>query len=172
MTHQKTPHPNPLPTGEGTTRIIPVLHAIAAVGLAIWLITVASWFWVKHTPIGPPLDWCLDRFCHRLPERSLWLAGEPMAVCARCTGVIAGYLIGAALALCGAERWPIWRVPFAIFLIGLMGLSWLGGQLGVLEESWHVERVAAGICGGLGGYIFIARCVVLLIQWIQRRALT
>ncbi len=149
-------------------RIIPALHALVAVGLALWFVAVLSWSQLRHTPLGPPMWVCFDAYCHNIPARSLHLAGEPLPVCARCTGVIAGYLLGAVLALCGAEKLPIWRLPWAVVLIGLMGLSWLGGQLGYLPQAWHAERVVAGALGGLGGYIFIARTVILALGWWHR----
>ena len=158
-------------------RIIPILHLIAAVGLALWMATVVFWPWLADGVLSEGIVTRVERllrtvFCHRMPSRSLSWHGAPLLVCSRCTGVIAGYLTGAVLALCGAERSFLWRIPTALLLIALMGLSWLAGWFGLLHDSWQWERVFAGACGGLGGYIFIARCVILLINWIQseRRA--
>lgn len=151
--------------------LIPLLHLGATIGLALWLVSVVLWFRLRHTALGPPLAFCFDYYCHNLPQRSLWLAGEPLPVCSRCTGVIVGYLLGGVLALCGAEKLSLWRIHWSVLLIGLMGLSWLGGFLGFLPESWHAERVVSGMLGGLGGYIFIACCLVLLItRWQSSRS--
>ena len=38
--------------------------------------------------------------CHQLPERSSQLWGAQMPVCARCAGIYAGAVLGAAFALC------------------------------------------------------------------------
>jgi uncharacterized membrane protein len=159
------------PSPHDVPRYVPWLHLIATMGLALWLLSVVLWFKLEHTPLRGPLDFLFDVYCHRMPERSLRFAGEPLPVCSRCTGVIVGYLIGGVLALCGAEKLWFWRIPWAIVLIGLMGLSWLAGFLGYFPESWHGERVFAGGLGGLGGYIFIACCVVYLLSWWQRRRL-
>ncbi|MDQ5835666.1 MAG: DUF2085 domain-containing protein [Acidobacteriota bacterium] len=35
--------------------------------------------------------------CHQMPERSFYVAGYPLAVCARCTGLYVGALAGVAL---------------------------------------------------------------------------
>ena len=166
-----------------TNRVIPVLHAIAAVGLALWLAGIVCWPWLVDNQLGTSTvssieKLCRQYFCHRMPSRSLAYSGHELLVCSRCTGVIAGYFLGAVAALCGAERLWFWRVPWAIVFIGLMGASWLAGQLGWLDgleawwrDLWHAERVVAGAFGGLGGYILIARCVVLLINWVQRQML-
>jgi uncharacterized membrane protein len=153
------------------SRIVPLLHLIATIGLALWLLSVVLWFDLRHTSLRPALAFCFDLYCHNLPQRSLWLAGEPLPVCSRCTGVIVGYLLGGVLALCGAEKRWFWRWPWSLVLIGLMGLSWLGGYFGYLPERWQWERVFAGVLGGLGGYILIACCVVwLLARWQTWRA--
>ena len=39
----------------------------------------------------------LGAMCHQLPERSFWIAGHPLAVCARCLGIYAGFAVAAAL---------------------------------------------------------------------------
>lgn len=152
-------------------RFVPWLHLIATIGLALWLIVVVLWFRVRETQLEPALSFCLKYYCHRIPQRSLWLHGEPLPVCSRCTGVIVGYLLGGVLALCGAERFRWWNIVTAIVLIGLMGVSWLGGYYGLLQERWQWERVFAGALGGLGGYIFIACCAVWLLgMWQHRRS--
>jgi uncharacterized membrane protein len=33
----------------------------------------------------------LQTVCHQMPERAFWLAGHPLAVCARCAGIYAGF---------------------------------------------------------------------------------
>ncbi len=36
-----------------------------------------------------------SRICHQDPARSFWIAGVPLAVCARCLGIYAGAALGA-----------------------------------------------------------------------------
>lgn len=165
-----------------TPRLVPVLHAMAAVGLALWFAVVVLWPWLDGILPASQVQFaeglCRRFFCHRLPPRSLGWHGGQMLVCARCTGVVAGYLLGAVLAVCGAERLCLWRIPWAVLIIAIMPASWLAGWLDWLDPLqanspalWHAERVIAGACGGLGGYILISRCVVLIWQWWERRQL-
>ena len=35
-----------------------------------------------------------SKFCHQIPERSFEIAGHPLAVCARCTGIYFGFAAG------------------------------------------------------------------------------
>jgi uncharacterized membrane protein len=71
--------------------------------------------------------------CHQMPERAFQLAGSPLAVCARCTGLYAGALAGLVaypLARSLARTDAPWRgwlllaaVPTSVdFLLGVTGL--------------------------------------------------
>jgi uncharacterized membrane protein len=46
----------------------------------------------------------LSPICHQLPDRSLWIDGAPMALCARCTGLAAGFLLGCLALAAQAQR--------------------------------------------------------------------
>src|SRR5262249_26791053 len=37
---------------------------------------------------------CFSLVCHQMPERSFYLFGHPLAVCARCTGIYFGIAVG------------------------------------------------------------------------------
>ena len=71
--------------------------------------------------------------CHQLPDRAFHLFGHPLALCARCTGLLLGMATGAALALAhraqgrpflGARRWLVVAIllMFADFASPLIGL--------------------------------------------------
>jgi len=106
--------------------------------------------------------------CHQIPERAFWLAGHPLAVCARCFGIYAGFAVAVvlyplarSLRCTGTPRreWFILALlPTAIdFTLGLTGLwanthlsrsltgAWLGGWLvfylvpGLIEISQNVR---------------------------------
>jgi len=47
----------------------------------------------NHTQIAFVLYRAFGTFCHQLPERSFFIAGHQFAVCARCTGLYAGFAI-------------------------------------------------------------------------------
>jgi uncharacterized membrane protein len=45
-------------------------------------------------PIALALQRCFALVCHQRPERSFWIFGAPVAVCARCLGIYVGGTIG------------------------------------------------------------------------------
>jgi uncharacterized membrane protein len=74
--------------------------------LAMWLIIAAGSLAVMSLIIGAPLAlkaghpfWGLTIYrafsyvCHQIPERSFFVEGHPFAVCARCTGLYAGFTV-------------------------------------------------------------------------------
>jgi uncharacterized membrane protein len=86
-----------------------------------------------------------SHLCHQIPERSFFVAGYPFAVCARCTGLYAGFTLAT---LCfplvrslratasPARRWLfLAAAPLAFdFLLGYFGI-W---------ENTHLSRLLTG----------------------------
>lgn len=84
--------------------------------------------------------------CHRKPERSFFYKGKQFPVCARCTGISAGYII----------------IPFVTFNIFSIGIFWCVILLlptyidGFLQafiekyESTNSRRLITGLLAGVG----------------------
>lgn len=99
--------------------------------------------------------------CHQLPERSLHLGGEPVALCHRCLGILVGYVGGLALApLMGSQslttiargvqaRWLVLAgVPAAI--------DWALGALGVWANTPLSRTLTGALLGLVAGGILAA----------------
>lgn len=106
---------------------------------------------------GQPLPWWLqwqhrafDSLCHQMPGRSFWLGGQPMAVCARCFGVYAGFGTGwlmlglLPLMFKGNRLRGRWLLS-ALILVNVADI--VGNMLGFWENTL-VTRAILG--GGLG----------------------
>ena len=88
--------------------------------------------------------------CHQLPERSYFIAGHKFAVCARCTGLYAGFvftfLLYPLLRPLRAIDWPppVWLVLATVPMAIDFGLTFLG-----IWENTHTSRLLTGVL--LGG---------------------
>jgi uncharacterized membrane protein len=78
---------------------IAVLYGLTAFGAIIWTAAAlaAPCLRSEGSPASGFLYSCFAPVCHQIPQRSFRVCGYPMAVCARCFGVYAGFLLGLAL---------------------------------------------------------------------------
>lgn len=94
--------------------------------------------WVKLMILGAKMG------CHQRPDRSFFAGGKyQFPVCARCIGVILGYI--AAICTVGLSI----PVTLCLFFCGLMFLDWLI-QFLAIRSSTNVRRLITGIMGGFG----------------------
>lgn len=89
--------------------------------------------------------------CHQLPERTLYLGGQLLPVCARDTGMYLGFVtLFLALALSRPRRAGFPPAPvlvLAVLFIGVAGLDWVTSELG-LRTTTNAIRLATGLAGG------------------------
>lgn len=93
--------------------------------------------------------------CHQLPERSLFVRGWQLPVCARCLGILIGQPLGALAFLFGA-RTP-WLLDGAFLL--WMFIDWLLQRLGILEST-NGRRLATGTAAGFAQSMILLKAVV------------
>ena len=85
-----------------------------------------------------------EPICHQLPERCFLVAGEPLAVCARCLGLYCGFWLGLVLFpfLGGLQRLLLAR-PRLIILFALP----LAADL--LLENTDASRYLSGLVASI-----------------------
>ncbi len=150
------------------------LYLVILAGAVIWCVLILL------APISASAGWrgtadflyaFFHRICHQLEGRSLHYAGEPLAVCARCTGIYAGFLAGVAVfpLLRGrlTRRWSPRLVLAAV--LGPMILDVALGLTG-LHEPGVFSRVATGAVAGVGlAYIILPAAFGAVRQLAARR---
>ena len=143
--------------GEPDARVLPdVARAtFIAVGLFPWILPLLR-AWLPLGAVGAGLDSAFVTMCHRLPERTLTLAGVPMPLCSRCAGIFAGVALGALTV------WPqlsarSWRRVITA-TVGAMVVDVATQDLG-FHPVWHATRLASGFAFG---YALAAACVIAL----------
>ena len=82
--------------------------------------------------------------CHQKPERSFHWKGKQFPICARCTGVLIGYIIGIILAIITKCTYYQW-FTLAIVPMAVDGTI----QLLTAYESNNIKRLITGIIGGI-----------------------
>lgn len=152
--------------------------------LMVWIVVAAGGLLVTVMIAGAPLAranglsalsfviyQAFSYVCHQLPDRSFFLAGFPLAVCARCTGVYFGFtaavisypLIAPLKRTQAPERkWLfIAAAPLAIdFGLGLTGI-W---------ENTHWSRFGTGaLLGGVAVFFLMPALAELSLRFKTSR---
>jgi uncharacterized membrane protein len=86
--------------------------------------------------------------CHGIPSRCLLLFGVPMPICARCTAIYGGLIVGALL----SGLMPDMRERTARIVVALAALPMAidgGTQLIRLRESTNELRLETGLVAGI-----------------------
>lgn len=96
--------------------------------------------------------------CHQFPERSFFYKGYQMPVCARCTGVIIGYLVAIPSYIrLGYHR----RTSFLGALSMLIDWSL---QATNIKPSTNTRRFITGVLGGFGIMSIQIRLTISLLS--------
>ncbi|MDX2042148.1 MAG: DUF2085 domain-containing protein [Acidobacteriota bacterium] len=94
--------------------------------------------------------------CHQMPERSFHLHGFPLAVCSRCTGIYAGFIVGLLIyplvRNLRESEMPhrLWLILAALPVLADFGLDFVG-----LFDNTFVSRTATGALLGIVAAFFI-----------------
>ena len=112
-------------------------------------------------------------FCHRLQERSFHYKGKPFPICARCTGILIGYIIGILSLIVMDYNILITTMvgPLLIIPLAIDGL----GQLYNYWVSNNNRRCLTGILAGVGAIYLFRLCAYmgethakLVLEWLGK----
>lgn len=101
----------------------------------------------------------LNLICHRMPERSFFVKGYQLPVCARCTGFYISLILYFIYTFYFYVDYNIILLIFAILLLIPTAIDGLT-QLFEYRESNNVLRLITGLMGGIGLSI-----IVKAIKW-------
>lgn len=100
--------------------------------------------------------------CHQRPDRSFFINGYQLPVCARCSGVFLGYISGAVFLALRGKR--ISKGVPSFMGCYIMFFDWLLQALKI-KESTNKRRFITGFLGGMGLIIAYFE----MIKWIVSR---
>jgi len=154
----------------GPRRAIIAVYALSWVGIIciIGAIVLAPLLKVRHPQLSGFLYVLFAPFCHQIPARCFPLAGFPLAVCARCFGIHAGF--GAGLILYPFRRGFREVRPPAIraFLLisGSIAIDVAGNMLRLWDSSPWLRFGLAVLWGTFLPFFFVTG---LVDAWDQVR---
>lgn len=104
-------------------------------------------------------------YCHRMPERSFFFRGRQFPICARCTGILIGYIIGIFYIIFYNKLGYI----FELMLMFPLLIDGIGQYRGHFVSN-NTRRLITGILGGIS-FICLSRMIIVLwlqcLQWTQ-----
>jgi uncharacterized membrane protein len=127
---------------------------------------VVAWLWFTPEGVLGKADAVGYAVCHRIAGRSFAIAGRPLPLCARCSGLYLGALL-AMVALTAAGRGRAAGLPplrASLLLLGLLGIMGADGVnsymaffpgLPRLYEPQNWLRLTTGLLGGLSIGAFV-----------------
>jgi len=120
--------------------VVWILAALAAVWFVLLLAAP-----LLPVPLSATIYAIGSLICHQRPERSFWLAGQQLPVCARCIGIYAGAVLGAAIApLLGRVGRPRLLIVLATVPALLsLAVEWTG-----MGRPSNVLRATTGVLAG------------------------
>jgi uncharacterized membrane protein len=118
----------------------------------------ATWAWVAALSFAPAVVFPIGHvICHQKPERSFFINGLQMAVCARCTGLYVGAAIAMPLALGFAAPLATSRARWIAVLAALPTfITWSVEFAGLAGFSNVLRFVAALPLGFAAAWLIVA----------------
>lgn len=137
-----------------------VLIAIALVLTLTWLFLTPEGLLGKADAVGYAV-------CHRIGARSFRIGDRPVAMCARCSGMFLGALLGLIYQVAQGRKGKMPPILILIFL-GLLALAWVGDGINSFlmltprfpslyrTENWTRLLTGTGMGLGVSALIFPA----------------
>nr|WP_243156275.1 DUF2085 domain-containing protein [Clostridium sp. C2-6-12] len=100
-----------------------------------------------------------------MPERSFFFRGRQFPICARCTGILIGYIIGILYIIFYNKL----GYTFELILMVPLLIDGIGQYKGYFVST-NIRRLITGILGGIS-FICLSRMVIVFwlqcLQWAQ-----
>lgn len=100
--------------------------------------------------------------CHQNPERSFFINGKQFPLCARCTGILAGYFLGIFIAYITNCK------NYLNYLVLVVPMVIDGGIQYIFKiESNNFRRFVTGILGGIGIIYLLISIHMFTVWWVK-----
>jgi uncharacterized membrane protein len=156
-------------TGRGPLLLWLILVIIALIPASL-IVAAPLLLASGHTASALLIYEMFGKLCHQLPERSLHLEGQQLAVCSRCTGLYLGFALSVLF-------YPLARSLKRVDTPGLLWLllatipiivDWSLGVTGLWANT-HLSRFLTGALFSTTAAIYVVPGLIDLGQSIRRR---
>jgi uncharacterized membrane protein len=140
-------------------RLAPYTHLIKILLIVVFALVFGAWLLLTPSGLLGKADAVAYAVCHRIPSRSFFIGDRPIPLCARCSGMYLGALLGLLYQVRLGKRggMPGLKV-FALFTLFLLGFTIDGvnsylrffPQTPALYEPQNLLRLITGTGIGLG----------------------
>ncbi|MFH1722700.1 MAG: DUF2085 domain-containing protein [Candidatus Altiarchaeota archaeon] len=128
---------------------------------------MASW---GHETLADLNYFIFKDICHQLPDRSIFLMGHQLGVCARDTGLYVGFLISSLLYPLHRRLGPIPTPPKWILFAAIVPLALDGTiQLVTSYESTNSKRLATGLLTGIVLPLYVIPVYYQIVDEITKK---
>jgi uncharacterized membrane protein len=139
---------------------------LTAIAVALAVLIIVFFIQVPPSSLLGKADVVGYAICHRIPERSFFLNGRQLPLCARCTGTFLGVLVGLAAVLLlrrhrASRMPPVHVLGLLVMFVGLWGFDGLNSYLTFFPGAPHLYeprnwlRLTTGMLNGLALIIFV-----------------
>ena len=98
--------------------------------------------------------------CHQKPERSFFLKNHQLPICARCTGILIGFMGALCLLIFDIHL----NFGLALIFTLIMVIDWLFQNV-IIKSSNNIRRLITGLIGGFGLSFFYYYIIVYIIRF-------
>ncbi len=118
--------------------------------IAVWclLITAVPLLMDRAPVLSAFLFLSFSPICHQIPERSFFILGHQLPVCARCAGIYFGGLLGSFFV---RKKSP----PPLFLVLALIPMAIDGGTQLLWRESTNIIRLATGLVAGFAVVFYL-----------------
>lgn len=145
---------------------------VAGIAISLFCLIVAAPLLMAHghTASGLVIYDGFGKLCHQLPERSLHLEGNKLAVCSRCLGLYAGFALSVLLypLARSLNRVDTPRRLWLLLAVLPIAVDWTLGFFGLWANT-HLSRFMTGALFSAVAAVYVLPGLIDLSQSVLRR---
>lgn len=157
----------------GAKRTVVVTYLVTTMACSLWVggVWLAPYLRSRSSPWSGLAYAVYCPVCHQVADRSLLCFGQPLAVCARCTGIYLGFCLGLLFYpfLRGWRRINLPSVRVFLVVSAPIALDTAANFLGLWKTAAAVRLTTGALWGILLPFYFIPGMADLIISRQRNR---